>query len=191
MTAEATHHQFVSEEEYLAGELTSDVKREYLAGMVHAMAGVTNLHEVICFNLYGQLIQQLEGGRCRPFGTNTKVRVRQRSDIRFYYPDASVVCRQNPLDDQFQDEPEIIFEVLSDSTRHTDEREKRLAYCGLDSLQAYVLIEQDKVSVTVWRRTADGFRPETHVDPAAAIEFSAPALKLSLARLYSGTELIS
>jgi len=99
------------------------------------------------------------------------------------------VCRQNSLDDQFQDEPEIIFEVLSDSTRHMDEREKRLAYCGLDSLQAYVLIEQDKVSVTVWRRTPDGFRPENYSDPATVVEFSSHQIAVPLARLYIDTEL--
>src|SRR5262249_23764247 len=135
MTAEAAHHQLVSVEDYLAGELTSDVKHEYLGGVLYAMAGASNRHEVICMNLYAHLATKLEGGPCRVFGANAKVRVRDsEGDLRFYYPDASVVCRRNPLMDQFQDEPEIIFEILSDSTRLIDEREKRVAYCGLRSV---------------------------------------------------------
>jgi Uma2 family endonuclease len=36
----------VSVEDYLAGELISPIKREYLAGVVYAMAGARNLHNL-------------------------------------------------------------------------------------------------------------------------------------------------
>jgi len=60
MTAEAAHHQLVSVEDYLAGELTSEIKHEYLGGIVYAMAGASNRHEVICTNLLGILFGKLE-----------------------------------------------------------------------------------------------------------------------------------
>ena len=43
MTA-AKKLNLVSVEEYLAGELASDVRHEYVGGCVYAMAGAKNVH---------------------------------------------------------------------------------------------------------------------------------------------------
>ncbi len=65
--------------------------------------------------------------------------MRLPSQVSFYYPDVSVICRPNPPTDSFQDEPAVLFEVLSEQTRRIDESEKRDAYLSLASLHAYVL----------------------------------------------------
>jgi hypothetical protein len=41
----------ISEADYLAGEMTSSVKHEYLGGIVHAMAGAEHQHIRIATNL--------------------------------------------------------------------------------------------------------------------------------------------
>ena len=41
----------VSVDDYLAGELVSPVKHEYLAGVVYAMAGARNVHNIIATNV--------------------------------------------------------------------------------------------------------------------------------------------
>ena len=112
-------------EDYLAGELVSPIKHEYLGGVVSAMAGARNAHNIIATNLVGALYSRLRGRPCRPFNSDTKIRVRLPTQIRFYYPDASVVCRSNAQTDAFQDDPAVLFEVLSRSTRRTDEGEKK------------------------------------------------------------------
>src|SRR5436305_9331639 len=109
-TAKALH--LIPEEEYLAGELVSPVKHEYLGGVVYAMAGAGNGHNTIATNTLGLLHTRLRGRRCRPFNSDTKIRVRLPTQVRYYYPDASVSCRPNPQGDSFQDEPAAIFEVL-------------------------------------------------------------------------------
>src|SRR5205085_1055503 len=116
--------KLVSVEDYLAGELVSPVKHEYLGGVVYAMAGATNLHNAIAMNTAVAIQTRLRGKPCRAYNSDTKVRVRLSGHVRFYYPDVSVVCRSNPPTDSFQDEPAVIVEVLSDSTRRTDEGEK-------------------------------------------------------------------
>src|SRR6266446_5366653 len=128
MTAElaASHH--ISAEEYLAGEELAPQKHEYLAGIVYAMAGATNAHNTIAVNLLVALGSQLRGHTCRPFNSDTKVRIRLADQTRFYYPDAQVVCHPNPPGDHFHDEPVIVFEIASESTRRIDEVEKRAAY---------------------------------------------------------------
>ena len=92
MTA-AEKLNLVSAEDYLAGELISQVKHEYLGGMVYAMAGATNAHNIIASNILGSLHAKLRGTRCRVFNPDTKIRIRLPTHWRFYYPDASVVCR--------------------------------------------------------------------------------------------------
>src|ERR1700719_4638260 len=101
----------VSVEDYLASELISPVKHEYLAGVVYAMAGARNLHNLISSNTHGSLHARLRGRSCRAFTSDTKIRVRLPTHFRFYYPDASVICRPNPSNDSFQDEPAVILEV--------------------------------------------------------------------------------
>jgi Uma2 family endonuclease len=109
-------HEPISIEDYLAGELVSRVKHEFVAGVVYAMAGARNLHNVIAMNAAGILHARLRGKKCRPFNSDTKIRIRLPTHTRFYYPDASVVCRPNSPDDSFQDEPTVVLEVLSRST---------------------------------------------------------------------------
>src|ERR1700730_17860537 len=107
------------------------------------MAGARNVHYVIAGNTYAALHNKLRGRPCRPFNSDTKIRVHLPGHVRFYYPDASVSCRPNPPNDSFQDEPAALFEVLSRGTRRIDEGEKKDAYCTIPSLAVYLLIEQD------------------------------------------------
>src|SRR5213082_3540827 len=102
--------QLVPVKEYLAEELISPIKREYLGGMVYARAGERNAHNLIASNTLGALGARLRGKRCRGYNSDTKVRVRLPTHIRFYYPDVSVICRPNPQSDSFQDEPGAIIE---------------------------------------------------------------------------------
>src|SRR5262245_58507220 len=152
----------VSVEDYLAGELISPVKHEYLGGVVYAMAGARNAHNIIATNTLGALHARLRGRTCRPFNSDTKIRVRLPTQVRFYYLDVSVVCRPNPQSDSFQDDPAVLFEVLSRRTRRLDEGEKRDAYLTIPSLAVDVMIEQETAAVVAYRRTEAGFVREEY-----------------------------
>src|SRR5580698_10305724 len=93
----------VSVEDYLKGELISPIKHEYLGGVVYAMAGARNMHNVIATNIIGGLHSRLRGQSCRPFNSDTKIRIQLPTHLRFYYPDVSVICRPNPQTDSYQD----------------------------------------------------------------------------------------
>src|SRR5437016_2558632 len=113
--------ELLSIEDYLEGELRSLVKHEYLGGTVYAMAGARNVHNDVATNLLIALGSQLRGRPCRALNSDTKVRLRLPTQTRFYYPDAMVVCRSNPPTDTFQDNPVVIAEVMSETTRRIDE----------------------------------------------------------------------
>ena len=78
----------VSIDDYLAGELVSPIKHEYLGGVVYAMAGARNAHNLIASNTLVALGSRLLGMRCRPYNSDTKIRLRLPHQVRFYYPDA-------------------------------------------------------------------------------------------------------
>jgi Uma2 family endonuclease len=177
-----------SVEDYLAGELVSPIKHEYLGGVVYAMAGASNLHNLIAGNVFGALHARLRGSGCRPYNSDTKIRIRLPTQARFYYPDASVICRPNPLTDSFQDDPAIVVEVLSQPTRRIDEGEKKEAYLTIPSLFAYVLVEQEIDAVVVFRRTDQGFVREFYRGAAAVVPLSELGTELPLAEVYDGVE---
>jgi Uma2 family endonuclease len=178
----------ISVEDYLAGELISPIKHEYLGGVVYAMAGARNVHNVIAGNIFGFLHARLRGRRCQPFNSDTKIRIRQPRQVRFYYPDASVVCRPNPPHDSFQDDPVAIFEVLSRSTRRIDEGEKLEAYLTIPTLHVYGLIEQEMALVVVHRRTEQGFVREVYAGLDAVIPLPEIEIELPLAEIYDRVE---
>lgn len=179
----------VSVADYLAGEETSDVKHEYLGGTVHAMAGATNQHNVIASNGLAYLLMQLRGKPCQALNSDVKVRIEFPDHTRFYYPDAMVVCQSNPPSDHFQDQPVVIIEVLSDSTRRADLGEKRDAYLMLPSLKVLIFVESEKPSVSLHRRkSGGGFAIEHHVGLDAVIPLPEIAATLALTDLYDRVE---
>lgn len=190
MTA-ANKLNLISVEDYLNAELISPIKHEYLGGVIYAMAGARNAHNLIASNTLVALGGRLRGKRCRAFNSDTKVRVQLPSQIRFYYPDGMVVCRPNPAGDSYQDEPIVLAEVLSRRTRRIDEGEKKDAYLTIPSLAVYLLIEQDEPAVVVYRRAAEGFVSEVYQGLDAVIPLPEIAIDLPLAEVYDGVEFIS
>jgi Uma2 family endonuclease len=178
----------VSVEEYHASELISPVKHEYLGGVVYAMADGRNAHNLIASNAFVALGSRLRGRPCRPFNSDTKLRVRLPTHVRFYSPDASVICRPNPQTDSFQDEPAAVLEVRSRGTRRIDEGEKKDAYLTIPSLTLYVLLEQAAPAAVVFRRTEHGFVREVYQGLDAVIPMSEIGLDLPLAEVYDGVD---
>jgi Uma2 family endonuclease len=144
-----------SEEDYLASEQVSDIKREYIDGQVYAMAGAGYNHNCVSANMLRELGNHLKGTPCATFMADIKVKLGRD----YVYPDVLVECGKMRGDDLFASSPVIIVEVLSRSTRKTDMTTKLIRYINLPSLKEYVLIEADMVLVQVMRRSK-GWMPE-------------------------------
>lgn len=72
--------------------------------------------------------------------------------------------------------------MISRSTRKIDERDKLLEYINIDSLEEYVVIEQDVVDVTVYRKN-DDWR-STHYFLGDDIHFESINFDLSVEAIY-------
>lgn len=169
---------WISEEAYLQGELLSETKHEYIDGAVYAMAGASKNHQRIIANVSGELWTQLRNTPCEPFSSDIKVKV----GSKFFYPDVMVVCKDDSGNDYYTENPVIIVEVLSKSTRKMDETAKKFAYQTLPTLKEYVLIEQDFVDVEVCRRS-EGW-VSRHYFMGDSVTFESLDLSLSVFDIY-------
>ena len=99
--------------------------------------------------LYNQLADR--GGRVYA----SDMRVGISTGVSYFYPDIAVTCDKPRFEDDVFDtliNPQVIIEVLSDSTAGYDRGEKFIRYRQLESLQEYILILQDQVQVDHYLR---------------------------------------
>jgi Uma2 family endonuclease len=169
----------LTEQEYLEGELISDIKHELIDGYAYAMAGASKNHERISAKLMQIFANHLDGTSCEPFASDIKVKVQED----FFYPDVMVVCNDKTDNEYYAEAPLVIVEVLSQSTRRKDQALKRRAYQSLPSLQEYVLIEQDFVEVEVSRR--DNHWQSEHYFLGDEVRFESIDLSVPVERIYS------
>jgi len=137
-------------EEYLAWEIQQDVRHEYLEGELVAMTVGTIPHNDIAINLLIALRPHIRSEKCRINMADVKVRV---SPTAYFYPDLVVSCDERDRNAiKLIEFPKLIIEVLSSSTEADDRGRKFNHYRSLETLQEYVLISSDQMSVECFRR---------------------------------------
>ena len=158
----------MSIEAYLEFEERSPLKHEYVAGEAYAMSGVTTRHNLINLNITWHLRTAARAHGCRVFAADVKLRA---AADRVYYPDVILACGKAAHVDLIVEEPVLVVEVTSPSTRATDRREKLAAYQHIPSLRMYLIVDQRRRHVFVYRRDAAGdwLREEVTGDGAIAI----------------------
>lgn len=184
MSVTAQPRIWVSPEEYLEGEKLADVKHEYVEGEVFAMAGASADHNIIAGNIFGELRTQLRGKGCIPFISDMKVRIPPGFLDAYYYPDVVVACSPREPDPYVREEPAVIFEVLSATTERTDRSEKLAAYLHIPSLQAYVIVAQDRPSVTVRFRAGVNWKIVELTKMDDRVELPGIQCELTLEQIY-------
>lgn len=152
--SEAIHYPLpITVQEYLAGELESEVRHEYVAGHVYAMAGASKNHERVSGRLFADLFGHLRGGTCEVYKSDMKVQVEVMGETTFFYPDIVVSCDPDDDDSHFLNTPKLIIEILSEDERR-DRIENFLIYQHIPTLEEYAIVSQNRrrPEVTVFRR---------------------------------------
>jgi Uma2 family endonuclease len=108
------------------------------------MAGSSKRHNRIARNFINGLANAASEKNCEIYFSDIKVKVEKYK--AYYYPDVVISCDDND-DEYYLTNPCIIIEVASDSTIRKDYLEKSLAYQSIPSLQAYLIVAQDKMQV--------------------------------------------
>lgn len=144
----AVPRPYYTEEAYLELERNASYRSEYYRGEIFAMAGASEEHNTIAVNLSDALAPQLKGRPCRRYLFDMRLNIPKTG--LYTYPDMMIVCGERKFTEAQPDtltNPQIIIEILSDSTEAYDRGEKFRQYEQIPSLQEYILIAQDKVSV--------------------------------------------
>ena len=175
----------ISPEEYLERERKAETRSEYYGGVIVAMTGASWEHNLITSNIQGELRAQL---RRKPYAVVTSdLRVSVPRRNVYFYPDVVAVCGEPQFADAGLDtllNPILIVEVLSDSTKEKDRGEKMDCYQTLESLQTYILIEQDKPHVKIYRRQENGWHYSTVEGLENSLTLEAIGCDLKLADVY-------
>ena len=174
---------YISPEDYLAGEELSPIKHEYIDGQVYAMAGASDAHVTITGNLFALLRNHVRGTGCRVYMADMKVQI-DTANI-FYYPDIMVTC--DPRDKALPNHkkyPCLIVEVLSPTTEAFDRGDKFINYQQLETLQEYVVINQKLQRLECFRRNAEGFWVLQYYLPGSEIHLASIDFRISMDALY-------
>jgi len=172
-------------EDYLSVEEMSSVRHELVDGQIFAMAGGTPEHAALSAAIVVLLGGKLRGSRCRPYSAELRIRVLATGLAT--YADAAIICgdpERDPDSRTHVTNPSVVVEVLSTSTEEYDRGEKREHYQQIATLQAYVLVAQDRRRVEVFHRAAGaGWEHRVH-DAGAEILIPGLGLTFSTDELY-------
>ena len=181
--------RLMSVDEYLSFEEASPIRHEYIGGLVHAMSGCTRRHNAISLQLAAAFTAHLRRGPCQAFINDVKVRLRVDEQDILYYPDVVVTCDrrdQEDMEEVWVQHPSLVVEVLSPSTAAIDRREKFQNYRHIETLQEYVLVAQNTLEVTLFRRSTS-WKPVVVWSREGVAEFQSINLSLPLTQIYEGT----
>lgn len=148
----------VTHEEYFDLLAKSDVKLEYHAGEILAMAGAQPAHNIIAANLIGEFVHCLKRKGCVVYTSDQLIKIEQCD--RYSFSDLVIVCNKPVYEKSPQglnalENPEIIIEVLSDSTMDYDRSEKFDCYKTISSFREYVLVSSKQKKVEVIKKLSD------------------------------------
>jgi Uma2 family endonuclease len=165
----------ITPENYLELEAQADHKSEYHAGEIVAMAGAQEPHNRIVSNIVGELYACLKGKMCQVYPSDLLLKLPECD--KYVYADITVVCEKVELDTVKHKgldvllNPQIVIEVLSESTASYDHTEKMRCYLLLSSLKQYVLVDSTKVDVVTYTRTPENdWLMHTETDATASVQ---------------------
>jgi Uma2 family endonuclease len=184
--AEPGRRERMSYADYLAAEVRSETKHEYLDGEVHAMAGGTPEHAALAMALGASLVRALEGRPCRVFSSDLRLRIRETKLST--YPDLTVVCGTLEVDEEDPNaalNPVVVVEVLSETTAAYDRGAKAAHYRRIPSLREYVLVAQDEQRIEVHRRNAAGVFEIHEFGPGEDVELASIGARFPVSPIYA------
>lgn len=175
--------RLLTADEFLRIVFSSNVKAELDDGVVTMMAGGSNHHARVQMNLYRWFANALDGSPCQPYGSDMAVRTTSRS-VR--YPDLTVDC--GPADEELLElqEPRVVVEVLSPTTRRDDEGRKLNEYRALTGLRTIAIIDQLDRSVRVFQRDVGEEWRDSGAVAGADFDVSFLGLTMPNAEIFRG-----
>lgn len=174
--------------EYLGLELEAENRHEFINGEIIQMAGGTTKHNVITGNIYVILRLAVKGNNIPVYIENVRLWIPAVNV--FTYPDVMILAGEPIYYENSQTtitNPVVIFEVLSNSTRDYDQGQKFRFYRSLETLQEYVLVDQERCTVMIYRRHNEKeWSLYILEDFSEVIQLESVSVEVSLQDIYEG-----
>ena len=172
--------------EYLEWEERQECKHEYIDGAIIEMSGGSGEHSMIIGNIQGFLWGLLSFAQYTVHSSNMRVKF---SPSRFVYPDVSVVRGESIYDDSSRQNllnPVFVVEVTSPSSAVRDRIDKLGYYLEVPSIQAYLIVEQDRPSAHLHTRAEDRWMLQIFDHAHDVIPLPMLHCELPLEQVYRG-----
>ena len=180
-----THERILSEDEYIRFELESDIRHEYVNGKLIDVPGESDLHNQLASNCCILLKILLKSKGYSFFIEGVKIKV--PNENKYFYPD--VFITREPLSTgtvYIKERPELIVEVVSESTRKYDTVDKFINYQKFDSLQYYILVEPETVLISVFSRDEnDDWSLHTYAKATDIIQLAKLGISITVGEIYA------
>ncbi|MBM0740360.1 Uma2 family endonuclease [Phormidium sp. CLA17] len=188
---QALEQRIYTTEEYLELEVASEIRSEYRSGAIISMTGGTPNHNELAINLAALLKTALRGKSYRIFGAVQRLWVPDRT--LYTYPDVMVVEKPLQLQTGRTDtviNPCFMAEVLSKSTQDYDHGEKFSAYRTIESFFEYLLVDQYRVHVEHYVKTAaNQWLLSEYDDPTITLSLRTFEAQIKIIDLYENIDL--
>jgi Uma2 family endonuclease len=170
-------------EDYLAFDNESDNRHEFMDGKIYAMSDGTDKHVDIISNV-NTALSIATRHRCRVRPNDMPVKIDHKT---YFYPDITVTCGESKYEDDNHTmllNPTIVIEVISTSSEAFDKGLKAELYRSLDSVQAYLIIDQHRVFAQLSVRQDDGWFLREFNQIEQSIPLNVINVNLSLRDVY-------
>lgn len=131
--------KFASDEEYFLFEEKSKTKHELINGNLYEMSGVSKYHNNLSGIIFILLKSLLKRSKLEIYYEGFKVKTPPGN---YFYPDVCVCFSE--AQKYFTDQPVLIIEVLSETTRSFDLTDKFIQYRKIETLEYYLCIEPEQ-----------------------------------------------
>lgn len=177
--------------DYVALELGSPTKHEFLDGEIYAVAGGSEEHSAIAAQVLRLLGNAIGARPCRVHTSDLRVYVEAAGLATF--PDGSVICgplEQHPPSPQATaTNPSVLLEVTSDSSEEYDTGAKLEYYRTIPSLAEYVIVSHRERRIVVHARTADGTWSSRVAIASGRVHLPSLDCELALDEVYRGSSI--
>ena len=180
----------ISPEEYLAQEEQATERHEYIKGEIRLMSGGTPQYSKISFKTAIALSFALKKQPYEIFHVDQRLWI--PSQQIHTYPDVMVTHKPLVMLEGRKDTVMnacFVAEVLSPSTRNYDQGDKFQYYRSIPEFQDYLLIEQDRVSVSHYNRIeAQQWRLTEYTNIEDIIQLESLGCEVAIADIYEDVE---
>lgn len=177
-------------DEYFEFDKNAEGNFEYFDGEIFEMSGVSPNHARIERNVGYRLTQRAFDKGCELFPAN--LRIKPKDALTYRYPDLSIVCGGAKFIEigglQCLTNPNLIIEVLSDSTEKFDRSDKFREYKSIESFSEYLLISSTSVSITLFQAHNERFWLQSDYWAGELFHLNTLDIDISVDELYLGVE---